>query len=119
MPSLSHPAKNPSTVAFTGLSGPDAFRAYFFPRQVLRLNETAQCLGLSYAHFFRRHQAGTLDLKIRKNEIGERYVLLSDLISYLFPEEGSNSKPAPPTKKAKRGRPRKTVTSDGRKGGAR
>ena len=116
MPSLSHSRKNPSTVTPPGLSGPDALRAYFFPRQVLRLNESAECLGMSYSHFFRRVQAGTLDLKIRKNEVGERFVLLDDLISYIFPPSEPDSSSLPPAKKAKAkpGRPRK-----GTEGGAR
>lgn len=115
---LSHSKKNPSTVTPPGLSGPDALRSFFAPRQVLRLKESAEVLGLSYSHFFRRIQAGTLDLRIRKNEVGERYVLLDDLISYIFPptEEATS---ASPTKKAKPGRPRKTVTRDGQKGGVR
>ena len=108
--SLSHPTKNPSTSGPTGLSGPDALRAHFAPRQILRLNETSQVLGMSYPHFYRRVQAGTLDLRIRKNEVGERYVLLDDLISYLFPPEESTSSPMPA--KRKPGRPR-TLTSDG------
>jgi len=120
MKSLSHSTKNPSTVtvASTGLSGPDALRAYFAPRQVLRLNETAQVLNYSYSHFFRRIQAGTLSLRIRKNEVGERFVLLDDLIAYLFPPtEQDSSSPSPAKKRP--GRPRKTVTSDGQGGGAR
>lgn len=104
---LSHPKKNPSTVTVTssGLSGPQALREYFNPRQVLRLNETSQVLGMSYPHFYRRVQAGTLGLRIRKNEIGERFVLLDDLIAYLFPPEESTSSPTPPKKNP--GRPRK------------
>lgn len=104
--SLSHPSKNPSTVTPPGLSGPDALRAYFAPRQILRLNESAECLGMSYSHFFRRVQAGTLGLKIRKNEVGERFVLLDDLIAYIFPPEETSSSPLPAAK-AKIGRPRK------------
>ena len=115
--SLSHSRNTPSTVT-PGLSGPDALRAYFFPRQVLRLKEAAQCIGQSYSHFFRRVQAGTLDLKIRKNEIGERYVLLDDLIFYIFPPDEPATSSPPPVKK-RPGRPRKSVTSDGRKGGSR
>lgn len=116
--SLSHSTKNPSTVTPPGLSGADALRAYFFPRQVLRLNESAECLGMSYSHFFRRLQAGTLDLRIRKNEIGERFVLLDDLILYLFPlTEQTPSIPLPAKKKV--GRHRKSVTSDDWKGGVR
>jgi predicted DNA-binding transcriptional regulator AlpA len=118
MKSLSHSTKNPSTVTPTGLSGPDALRAYFAPRQVLRLNETAQVLNYSYSHFFRRIQAGTLSLRIRKNEVGERFVLLDDLIAYLFPPADQDASSPPPPKR-KPGRPRKTVTSDGQKGGVR
>ena len=117
--SLSHSTKNPSTVTPPGLSGPDALRAYYFPRQVLRLKEAALCLNYSYSHFFRRIQSGTLDLKIRKNEVGERFVLLDDLIAYIFPTEQAT--PPPPAKiaKTKPGRPRKSVTSDGQKGSGR
>ena len=114
MKSLSHSLNRPSTVTPPGLSGPDALRAYFFPRQVLRLNESAECLGMSYSHFYRRVQAGTLDLRIRKNEVGERYVLLDDLISYIFPPSETDSSSPPSAKKAKPGRPRK-----GTEGGAK
>ena len=116
--SFSHSGKTTSTVTHPGLSGKDRLRAYFEPRQVLRLKEAAQCIGQSYSYFFRGVQAGTLGLKIRKNEAGQRYVLLDDLITYIFPSEESPSSP-PPAKKAKPGRPRKNVTSDGQKGGAR
>lgn len=120
---LSHPKKNPSTVtvASTGLSGPQALREYFNPRQVLRLKEAALILNYSYSHFFRRVQAGTLSLRIRKNEAGERFVLLDDLIFYLFPasETDADSSFPTPARNRKPGRPRKTVTSDGQKGGAR
>jgi predicted DNA-binding transcriptional regulator AlpA len=105
--SLSHSRQNQSTNNV--LSGPQALREFFDPRQVLRLKEAAQVLNLSYSHFFRRIQAGTLDLRIRKNEIGERYVLLDDLITYIFPptEESLSS----PTLARKRGpgRPRKST----------
>ena len=109
--------KNPSTVTPPGLSGPDAFRAYFFPRQILRLNESAECLGMSYSHFFRRVQAGTLGLKIRKNEVGERFVLLDDLIAYIFPPTEQANLPSTPHKKAKAGRPRNALS--GQEGGGR
>ncbi len=118
MESLSHSTKIPSTVTPTGLSGPDALRAYFAPRQVLRLKESAECLGMSYSHFFRRVQSGTLDLKIRKNEVGERFVLLDDLIQYLYPDDTSTEHQSE-AKRKKVGRPRKSVTSDGQKGGTK
>ncbi|EIJ76884.1 MAG: Hypothetical protein C75L2_00040016, partial [Leptospirillum sp. Group II 'C75'] len=93
-------------VTIDGLSGPQALREYFKPRQVLRLKEAALVLNYSYSHFFRRVQAGKLSLRIRKNEAGERYVLLDDLISYLFsPAEESTSSLTP--KKRGPGRPRK------------
>jgi hypothetical protein len=110
---LSHAKPQKSSPLTPSLSGPDAFRAYFAPRQVLRLKEAALCLNLSYSHFYRRIQAGTLDLKIRKNEVGERYVLLDDLIAYIFPPSETASS-SPPSAKKKLGRPRK-----GTEGGAR
>ena len=103
---LSHSATPKSSPLIPpGLSGPDALRAYFAPRQVLRLKEAALCLNLSYSHFFRRIQSGTLGLKIRKNEVGERFVLLNDLIAYIFPPFETDS--SPPSVKKKPGRPRK------------
>ncbi len=108
--SLSHSPENQST---NRLSGAEALRNHFNPRQRLRLKEAAQCVGLSYSRFFRRVQAGTLGLRVRKDEIGERFVLLDDLISYIFPpsetETISSSSPA----KKKVGRPRKPVAGDG------
>ena len=101
--SLSHSKKIPSNAV---LSGPEALREYYFPRQRLLLKEAALCLNYSYSHFFRRIQAGTLDLRIRKNEVGERFVLLDDLIAYIFPPEETPSSPLPAVK-AKSGRPRK------------
>lgn len=111
---LSHAKPKKSSPLTPGLSGPDALRAFFAPRQVLRLKEAALCIGLTYPHFFRRLQAGTLDLKIRKNEVQERFVLLDDLILYLFPDSGTDSaSSSPPVKKRGPGRPRKSVTEGG------
>ena len=118
--SLSHSTpKKSSPLTPPGRSGADGLRAYFAPRQVLRLKEAALILNLSYSHFFRRIQAGTLGLKIRKNEVGERFVLLDDLILYLFPESVTDSASAPTPAKKRLGRPRKSVASDGAEGGAR
>ena len=113
---LSHSV--PTLARNTGLSGSDALRAHFGSRQVLKLKEAAQCIGQSYSHFYRRVQAGTLDLKIRKNEIGERFVLLDDLIFYLFSGSGTDSaSSSPKTTKRGPGRPRKALS--GQEGGAR
>ena len=105
--SLSHSTKIPSTIPV--LSGPDALRAFFAPRQRLRLKESALCVGLSYSRFYRRIQDGTLGLRVRTDEIGERYVLLSDLIVYLFPEEQPAQPSITPPVKRKLGRPRKSM----------
>lgn len=114
--SLSHPPPQKSSPLTPptppGLSGVDFLRAYFAPRQRLRLKEAAGCIGLSFSQFFRREREGTLGLRIRKDEIGERYVLLNDLVSYLFPDEDSGHALMPT--KMRPGRPRK-----GTKGGAR
>ena len=115
MRSLSHAKPQKSSPLTPGLSGPDALRAFFFPRQILRLNEASTCLGMTYSHFFRRIQAGTLSLKIRKNEVGERFVLLDDLISYIFPpSETDLAASSPPSAKKKTGRPRKSAEGGGR-----
>ena len=111
---LSHSTpKKSSPLTSSGLSGSAALRAYFAPRQILKLKETATILGLSYSHFYRRVQAGTLNLKVRKNEIGERFVLLDDLILYLFPDVTDSASPPTPAKR-RPGRPRK-----GAEGGAK
>ena len=111
--SLSHSRQNQSTNNV--LSGAAALRAHFDTRQILKLKEASEVLGISYPHFYRRVQAGTLALRIRKNEVGERYVLLDDLIAYIFPpSEPASSSPSPAKKKP--GRPRKALS--GQEGGA-
>ena len=113
---LSHdPRQKSSPVTLAGLSGPDFLRSHFGLRQRLRLCESAECLGMSYAHFYRRVQAGTLNLRIQKNEVGERFVLLDDLILYLFPASGTDSAASsPPSAKKKPGRKRKSTEGVGR-----
>ena len=80
---------------------------------ILHMKEAAKVLNLSYSRFYRRVQAGTLNLKVRKNEIGERFVLLDDLILYLFPDVTDSASPPTPAKR-RPGRPRK-----GAEGGAK
>jgi hypothetical protein len=115
--SLSHSRKTPSTIPV--LSGPDVLREYFAPRQRLRLWEAAKCIDLSYSRFFRRIQAGTLNLRVRTDELGSRYVLLDDLISYIFfpadihqPDTDPHS--LQPSKKRGPGRPRKCTGGPGK-----
>ncbi len=106
---LSHSTpKKSSPLTSSGLSGSAALRAYFAPRQILKLKETATILGLSYSHFYRRVQAGTLSLKIRRNEAGGQFVLLDDLIDYIYPPSEESPSPHPPAKK-RSGRPRKST----------
>ncbi|MHB1758355.1 MAG: hypothetical protein ACYCT9_12765 [Leptospirillum sp.] len=105
------------------LSGRARIRAMFHPRQKVGLIGAGKVIGTSYAQLHRRIKQGKLTLKIRKDEFGQMYVNVDDLASYLYPDEpkeGSKSSESPmTTPQRKPGRPRKTVTSDGQKGGAR
>lgn len=102
------------------LSGRARIRAMLHPRQRAGLIEAGKIIGLSYPQLHRRHSTGKLDLNIRKDEFGQMFVTVDDLAAYLYPDEDSQSSESPiNTSKRKLGRPRKTVTSDGQKGGAR
>ena len=102
------------------LSGRARIRAMFWPKQRVGLIAAGPVLGLSYPQLHRRIQQGKLNLKIRKDEFGQMYVNIDDLAAYLYPDEGYQFLDSPATPpKAKPGRPRKTVTSDGGEGGAR
>ena len=74
------------------VSGPEALRAYFFPRQVLQIQETARILGIRREALYKRLWRGDESLKIRKFPSGRQYILLEDLISYLFDSETSKNK---------------------------
>nr|EES53798.1 MAG: hypothetical protein UBAL3_48660011 [Leptospirillum ferrodiazotrophum] len=65
-------------------AGPEALRSFFFPRQVLQIQEAARILGLGREALYKRIWRGDHSLKIRKFPGGRQYVLLEDLISYLF-----------------------------------
>lgn len=101
------------------LSGRARIRAMIHPRQRVGLIEAGKLIGTSYCQLHRRIQQGKLNLRIRKDEYDQMFVTVDDLAAYLYPDEGSQSSDSPMTsKKAKPGRPRKAVTSDGTKGGA-
>lgn len=94
-------------------SGPALIRKFFFPRQRLKLSDLPQVLGLSRDRIYLRIKNGQFDLKIRKDEVGRPFILLEDLIAYLFPEEKKDVTPvtpvSPETQKRPVGRPRKAV----------
>ena len=98
----------------------------FHPKFRLSVNDVCPVLGLSRDGFYKRLRMGKLSLKIRKDEYGKLFVLLSDLISYFYPEIDSNSSVTAITampsgiEKRKAGRPRgsKNKTSK-QEGGAK
>ena len=98
-------------------SGPEALRAFFFPRQTLQMKEAARVLGIGREALYKRQwRGGGFALRISQRAGGRQYVLLEDLIAYLFPQE--NPLPTAPanaqsdytngviTEKRKPGRPR-------------
>lgn len=91
----------------------------FHPKHRLSIPDVCPVLGLSRDGLYKRIRTGTINLKIRRDELGKQWVLLSDLIAYLFPETAMPSEmpselTETPVEKRKRGRPRKSS-----EGGAR
>ncbi|MHB8370908.1 MAG: hypothetical protein ACYDBP_14695 [Leptospirales bacterium] len=104
------------------LSGPAAIRQFFFPKQRLKINEVAPFVGLCRPQIYRRAKAGKLDLRIRYDEAGMPFVVLEDLVRYLYPSSDAaplDSPSPPPQPLPKRGRPRKFVTMMQGQGGGR
>jgi len=106
--------QDPSLSEFSSLSGPQALRAHFFPRQTLQIQEAAKILGVARETLYRRSYRGTNGLKISGGNGSRQYVLLEDLIAYLFPSSINNtdapSAPPQPEPIRKVGRPRKSTT---------
>lgn len=97
------------------LSGRARVRAMFAPRLKISLVEAGKVLGISYTRIYRREKQGKLDLRIRHDEYGKKFILVDDLAGYLFPEEQvSLPSPPPPDKKRAPGRPRKGTEGGGR-----
>lgn len=112
-------------------SGPEALRAYFFPRQTVQIQEAARIIGVGREAMYRRDRG--IPFRRRPGN-GRQYILLEDLISYLFPHNQSENPEIPATsienytngviEEKKRRRPRgsknkpKTPVS-GQEGGAR
>ncbi|AKS23483.1 hypothetical protein ABH19_06580 [Leptospirillum sp. Group II 'CF-1'] len=69
-------------------SGPEALRAYFFPRQAIQIQEAARVIGIGREALYKRKWRGDQSLKISKRPgSGRQFILLDDLIAYLFPQE--------------------------------
>ncbi len=105
------------------LSGRARIRAMFHPRQRIGLIEAGKLIGLSYPQLHRRLQQGKLALQIQRDEFAHMFVTIDDLAAYLYPDHADDhacpvSSP-PPLPKIKSGRPRKSITNDGTKGGVR
>ncbi len=83
----------------------------FHPRHKLSVPDVSPVLGLSRDGFYKRLRMGKLSLRIRQDECGKKFILLSDLIAYLFPEISESmtalpsGMPEPLVEKRKRGRP--------------
>jgi hypothetical protein len=96
------------------LEGPAAVRAQFFPRQRITIIEAGKILGIGYHQIWRLNKAGRLRLRIRTCDADRSYILLDDLIQYLFSSaENTVSSHTKKTEKKKLGRPRKSVTGNG------
>ncbi len=83
----------------------------FQPKHKLSIQDVCPVLDLTRDGFYKRLRMGKLGLKIRNDEYGKKFILLSDLIAYLFPEiaESLTAMPSealltPPAKRGK-GRP--------------
>ena len=66
-------------------SGPEALRSYFFPRQTIQLQEAARVIGIGREALYKRQWRGDFALKISRRPGGRQFILLDDLIDYLFP----------------------------------
>ncbi len=93
--------------AIFSLAGPAAVRSHFFPRQRISLKEAGKIIGLGYHQLWKLSKTGRLTLPIRICDAGRSYVLLDDLIEYIFSPSKTEDQ------KKKMGRPRKSTSSSG------
>ena len=83
----------------------------FHPRHKLSIPDVSPVLGMSRDGLYKRIRTGTIGLRIRRDELGKQWILLSDLIIYLFPEISElpsglpSGMPEITVEKRKRGRP--------------
>ena len=97
--------------AIFNLSGPAAVRAQFFPKQRISIIEAGKIMGVGYHQIWKLNKDGRLKLKIRTCDANRSYVLLDDLIEYLFSPTDDGEKTDTASKK-KLGRPRKSITNN-------
>lgn len=101
----------------------------FQPKHKLSIQDVCPVLDLTRDGFYKRLRMGKLSLKIRNDEYGKKFILLSDLIAYLFPEIAESltampsGMPEPLADKRKRGRPlgsgnKPKVSAPAQEGGA-
>jgi hypothetical protein len=99
------------------LPGPALLRKTFHPRQRLTITELSQVIGLSRDRIYKRIRAGKFDLCVRRNECGTPFVLLEDVIQYLYPSASlspaCHPDPVPAPVKRRPGRPRKSSSAPG------
>jgi hypothetical protein len=96
------------------LSGPAAVRAQFFPKQRISIIEAGKIIGIGYHQLWKLNKSNRLRLKIRTCDAGRSYVLVDDLIEYLFSPTNDDGEKTDTASKKKLGRPRKST-----EGGAR
>jgi len=99
------------------LSGPQALRSFFFPRQTVQIQEAARILGIGREAVYKRIWKGNDTLKISKTGSGRQFILLEDLIFYLYPSPSpsvtSSLATSSSTPSREPGRPRKSVSNNG------
>ncbi len=81
-----HSFSSSSSLSSSLPSGAQLLIQQFHPKHRLSVNDVCSVMGLSRDGFYKRLRMGKLSLKIRKDEYGKLFVLLSDLISYFYPE---------------------------------
>ena len=99
---------------FVDLTGPQALRARFWPRQILSIPDVASVIGLTREAIYKQIRLGQCDLRIQKSGSGLMKVRLDDLIAWIYPENiqaqpffSAPSGTTTPIQKRKPGRPRK------------
>ena len=117
MPSFS---PQPHQSIFVDLTGPQAIRARFWPRQILNVQDVASVLGLTREAVYKQIRLGQCSLPIHRSGSGRMKVRLDDLISWIYPEQiqaqpvfssflGTNQGTTIQPGKRRPGRPRKKV----------
>jgi len=72
---------------FVDLSGPQALRARFWPKQILSIPDVASVFGITREAIYKQIRLGQCSLKVQKSEAGLLKVRLDDLIAYIYPEQ--------------------------------